>query len=252
MRLLVELEAAKNQIWERNYHHKLQGFVYSFFEDAMPKIHEKKGYKFFCFSNIFPIQDMNEGDRRKLLISSPSQTVTDIVKGGLESRRKEGKPANIGEMQFHVKGVREVRRPFTGGRVIAATPIVLRIPEYNYDLYGIPPAERKKRYVYWRPNIAFEAFIKQLNENIFKKCREFYSADGREIEEFPLFESFVFKKSVVNHVVLDGIERKFVGSVWEFQWSHVTKEQREVLEFAMDTGFGERNPLGFGFVNVMG
>jgi CRISPR-associated endoribonuclease Cas6 len=38
--------------------------------------------------------------------------------------------------------------------------------------------------------------------------------------------------------------------MWEFSWSHMDDAQRRVIEFGMDAGFGERNSMGFGFVNI--
>lgn len=55
MRLLLKLRAAKDQAYDMRYHHKLQGFVYGLIEGTpYMKLHDRRGYKFFCFSNIFP------------------------------------------------------------------------------------------------------------------------------------------------------------------------------------------------------
>jgi CRISPR-associated endoribonuclease Cas6 len=124
---------------------------------------------------------------------------------------------------------------------------VLRIPKEKFERYGIaPPMDYD--YVYWRKQWPFEPFVKQLEENLFKKYREFY---GREIGEFPLFEQFMFKKEICNHVVLRGTEVKMFGSIWEFSFSYLDGKKREVLQFGLDAGFGEENSLGFGFMNVV-
>jgi len=80
MRLLLDLEAKKKQVYPTDYHHKLQGFVYKHIEPFYRELHDKKGYKFFCFSNIFPIGDMEEGDRRKWIISSPDSAMIKWLK----------------------------------------------------------------------------------------------------------------------------------------------------------------------------
>ncbi|PKP59881.1 MAG: hypothetical protein CVT89_00760 [Candidatus Altiarchaeales archaeon HGW-Altiarchaeales-2] len=46
------------------------------------------------------------------------------------------------------------------------------------------------------------------------------------------------------------MEHKVFGSVWEFNFNHLNDSQRRILEFGLDTGFGEMNSLGFGFMNV--
>jgi len=34
-------------------------------------------------------------------------------------------------------------------------------------------------------------------------------------------------------------------------FNNLSRDQRKLLEFGLDCGFGERNSLGFGFVNLM-
>jgi len=155
----------------------------------------------------------------------------------------EKEKINIGEMSFYIDGVKKFDpRP---GNLRTATPIIIRIPEKNYEKYDVKI--RKRRYVYWRPEISFEAFVKQLEENVFKKHREFYG----EVNEVPLFEGYRFLKTTVNHLVIDGVEHKVIGSLWEFWFTGLKKdrERYRLIKFAMDCGLGERNTYGFGFVN---
>jgi hypothetical protein len=66
-------------------------------------------------------------------------------------------------MQFELNNVKrfnvKLKKNF---KLITATPIIIRIPEKNYEKYKIPTEFRKKRYVYWRSMYSFEAFVKQL------------------------------------------------------------------------------------------
>lgn len=87
--------------------------------------------------------------------------------------------------------------------------IMLRIPKEKFEKCSISPP-KDYEYVYWRKHWPFEPFVKQLEENLFKKYREFY---GKPLEEFPIFEQFEFKKAVCNHVVLRGNEVKVMGSL---------------------------------------
>ena len=42
-----------------NYHYNLQGLIYKMLRGSKhDKIHDKTGYKFFCYSNIFPFQNI--------------------------------------------------------------------------------------------------------------------------------------------------------------------------------------------------
>jgi len=234
------------------YHHKLQGFIYGLLRDSgFGTLHDKEGYKFFCFSNIFPIGDMEEGEISKLLVASPNEKLIESLEAPLQDFSAGKRRINIGEMSFEVVNLKKLdmelkRRDL---RVITATPVIIRIPERNYDRYGIPEEERKPRYVYWRPKYSFEAFLKQLSENLIKKFNEFY---GTKIENYDLFEQFMFRRSTATKVVIDGKEYVMVGSMWEFVWSYMDETQRRVIEFGLDAGFGERGSLGFGFVNRLG
>jgi len=77
MRLLLELTSAKDCEYDLRYYYKLQGFIYSLFKDTPYSVlHDKKGYKFFCFSNIFPVPKdgkIKKGDKKNLLIYSPDK-----------------------------------------------------------------------------------------------------------------------------------------------------------------------------------
>ncbi|MEM3555301.1 MAG: CRISPR-associated endoribonuclease Cas6 [Candidatus Micrarchaeia archaeon] len=245
MRLLLKLKAAKNASYDMTYYHKAQGLIYDLLRDTPYSIlHDKRGYKFFCFSNIFPIGDFKERDVRNFLISSPDSVLIKMLKERIEER----KTINIGELSFIVEECKLLKIKIQNNlHLISATPIILRIPRRNYSKYNI---ESDKPYVFWQPSYSFEVFVKQLEENIFKKYNEFYKS---KVKEFPLFEQFVFKKSTVNHVVVDGKEQKFFGSVWEFKFYGLKYNagRRKVLEFAIDCGVGERNTFGFGFVNVI-
>jgi len=251
MRILLRLKAVKSSAYDLKYFNKLQGVIYNLLRDTEYGIlHNKSGYKFFCFSNIFPVGDMKSGDVRNLLISSPDKLFIKFLKDKLNELSNDNKLLNIGEMQFKVEAISLIKPKLRRGcRLISATPIIIRIPEKNYEKYGIPEKFRKKRYVYWRKEYSFEAFVKQLEENLIKKYNEFYKTNF-QIER--IFEIFKFRKGpIINHVIIDGKEQILVGSLWEFLFSYLSKEQKKILEFGIDCGFGERNSLGFGFINVM-
>ncbi|MDI6884677.1 MAG: hypothetical protein QMD00_06110 [Hadesarchaea archaeon] len=55
MRLLVKMKAERDQAYDLKYHHKLQGFIYGLLDETpYVRLHDRRGYKFFCFSNISP------------------------------------------------------------------------------------------------------------------------------------------------------------------------------------------------------
>jgi len=253
MRVLIKLKSNTTQVYQNNYFHKFQGFVYNLLKGTEHEIlHDKKGYKFFCFSNLFPLYEKNgeippieDGGIRNFIVSSPSRIFIKTI----SKKLKDLEEIHIGDYSFSVEKFSEIIPVFKSNlRIISASPIIIRIPEMRYDEYFISEKARMKGYIYWRPEIDFRVFVKQLEENLFKKYNEFYKT---ELKEFPIFEQFRFKKQCVNTLTIDGADTKILGSIWEFSFSYLSKEQRKILEFGIDCGFGERNTYGFGFVNIV-
>ena len=244
MRVLVKLRNAKAQAYDLNYYNKLQGFIYNLISGTeYGKLHDKEGYKFFSFSNIFPLSS-REGDNRNVIIASPNNNFIDAISNKLNERKD---PIHIGEQEFELSDIKKIKVKLKSrAELITGTPIVMRIPRENYGKYGI---DEKYDSAYWKKKHSFEAFIKQLEDNLFKKYKSFHKA---EIVESPIFGQFIFKKSVVNHIIKNGKEHKVFGSLWEFNFNYLSSEQRKILEFGLDAGFGELNSLGFGFMNLKG
>ena len=147
MRLLLRLKSENDQKDVSLEYHKSQGFVYSLLaESGFPLLHDKSGFKPFCFSNIFPFGDMKAGDVRHFrsrLPVTPSSKASRSILPPLT-----GSPDPLGDCSFSLKGVRIIDTQINQGpvKIICATPILLRIPENNYDLYAVPEEERRPRY----------------------------------------------------------------------------------------------------------
>ncbi|NCN64511.1 MAG: CRISPR-associated endoribonuclease Cas6 [Candidatus Altiarchaeum hamiconexum] len=243
MRLLIKLRNAKEQAYDLNYYHKLQGFIYSLLKDtSYSELHNHKGYKFFSFSNIFPMKTKKH-DERNLMIASPSGKFIDVFLGKISERKDN--LLHIGEYELELRGIKKIKPKIENKcTLITGTPIVIRIPKENYEKYDI---DEEHDSAFWKKKHSFEAFIKQLESNLFKKYNVFYNT---KINEIPIFEQFIFKKPTVNHVIKGGMEHKVFGSILEFNFNYLNDSQIKILEFGIDTGFGEMNSLGFGFMNV--
>jgi len=247
MRLLLKLRANGNFTYNLSYHNKLRGLIYHSIEEDYPELHDKHTYKHFCFSNLFPLKikngeilPINDGEIKNLLISSPDKI---LIKTLIENFPEN---INIGEMSFSLENIKLLSLFLNkNSKITTATPIVMRIPSYNYEKYNI---NSDKEYVYWRKQYSFSAFVKQLEENLIKKYNVFHNTD---IEEQPLFSQFIFKKEICNHVTKDSKTYQVIGSIWEFPYNGLTKWQKKILSFGIDCGFGEMNTSGFGFVNLI-
>lgn len=260
MRLLIRLRSIEDSKYEMQYHYHLQGFIYSLLKGSKyDYVHDKEGYKFFCFSNIFPAKDLKKNDIRTLIISSPDKEFVYHLNEML--LRLSNLEIKIGGMRFKVDYVDKLdvrlprNSPFT---LITGTPIIIRIPREKYKAYDVDP-KGKYDYVYWRSDHPIDLFVSQLENNLTKKYAEYFglgndnnmtelNVGGVEKPRLFLFQKFKFKKQVSTKVPLKGFDQVVIGTVWEFGFD--ADANRDMIQFALDAGLGERNSLGFGFVNL--
>ncbi|MEM3713662.1 MAG: CRISPR-associated endoribonuclease Cas6 [Nitrososphaeria archaeon] len=254
MRLLLDLLSACDQRYQLDYHYSIQSFIYNLLKDSsLEYLHSKKGYKFFCFSNIFPYTpNISKGDVKQLLISSPSTRFINHISFKLKDYRNN-KVLRLGKMKFILKNITSVEQQLqerNGSlRLISATPIVIRIPKIKYDEYNISPPHPYE-YVYWRKGHPFKLFIEQLEDNLYKKYEEFTRmSPARE----QLIDVAELKKQVSKKISIHGTKHILIGTLWEFIIfkPSLNKELLKLLQFGLDCGFGERNSLGFGFINIL-
>ncbi|MFW6117721.1 MAG: CRISPR-associated endoribonuclease Cas6 [Thermoproteota archaeon] len=249
MRVLIRLEAVKDCVYDLMYHRKLQGLLYGLLRDTpYSGLHDQEGYKFFCFSNIFPPRDVTEGNRRSLLVSSPDKELVKVFEGKFRDFQDKNVNLNIGEWSFQVDSVKTFDLSIGKScKLVTGTPIVIRISENRFEQYHIHP-DKDYEYVYWKKRYPLGVFIRQLEENLFKKYIQFH---GSTEESFTVFQELKYRKQVCNHVPIHGREVKMIGTLWEFQFHNLNKKQRKILKFGIDAGFGELNSLGFGFMNPL-
>src|SRR3989344_2517254 len=247
LRILVKLRALKDCAYDLKYYSKVRGFLYGLQKGSKYfNRHDNTGYKLYTFSNPLPPKDMRQGDMRTLIVSSPYTDFMYYMYGKLSALSHSPNPVNIGEMQFEIESVNFLKTFVNdNATLITGTPIVMRIPNERYGEYGIVS---RRPYEYWRPEDDFNAFVKQLSDNLIKKYNQYYR---RKIESRNLFEMFKFKKSVCAHRIENGIEVKTIGTLWEFTFSHLSPEQKRILWLGLESGLGELNSSGFGFMNVV-
>ena len=260
MRLSLKLIPKKSHAYVNDYHYHLQAAIYSLIRaGGLPSVHEKKGYKFFCFSNIFPFGDFKQGLERNLLVSSPNPAIIESIERAAFSKARSGQLLAMGLVQFTNS---DVSKPFRIKlvepelTVRSATPIVMRIPKIRYEEYGIKP-QIDYDYVFWRETVPLDAFVKQLRDGMVKKWKDYFPNgvdDGnRHVEEelLPEITYYKFIKTLSKPLIVKQERQIIIGSLWEIGFALTSDIQRRMLEFAVDCGFGERNSLGFGFVNPL-
>jgi CRISPR-associated endoribonuclease Cas6 len=84
--------------------------------------------------------------------------------------------------------------------------------------------------------------------NLKSKYKQYYNIDACNIETN--IEMFILLKEVVVHLPLDKYTAKIPASFCRFHFNNLSNEHRNLLNFALETGVGERNSSGLGFLNV--
>lgn len=248
-RLLIKLQATHDSRYETEYHKDVQGLIYSLLRESAYDSHDKQGYKFFTFSNIFPFSNIRKNDRRNLIISSPNNDFVSYVKEQLEYFQD----IRIGQMRFKVDRCNklDIKLPRDDSfGLITGTPIITRIHQYRYEEVDASDLVGKYKSIYWRRNHPVDLFINQLEDNLVKKYNEYHHRvdDCEPQEKSPLFYNYKFLKQIATMISTGPNSQKatVIGTNWLFMLNGAS----ELARFALDTGLGELNSLGFGFMNI--
>lgn len=252
MRLLIRLEAQADTVYDHAAHHQLRGRIWRALDGTeFAELHDADRPIGLCFSNVFPWGDINEGEQRNVLISAADPDLLRAIAAGLTQNRE----FNVGEMPFKVTDVSsvspDVGEPGTRGTIESGTGLLVRIPPWKVDDYGIDPGGDGA--VFWRPKHSMEPLQTQLQQNLDKKHGLFCpddlpgpaDRDGRLFNEYELIKTFALPLEVTQ-----GEERTVVLSKWRFEYEVRDEHHRRHLNLALDAGIGERNALGLGFINI--
>lgn len=110
MRLIITLEASKDFAYDKKYYSKLQGFFYGLLRGTkFSSIHDNGSIKQFSYSNIFPSKDSKIKDKRTLIFATPNNELINAVYEKVGILKQTGQAANIGEMGFIIKDVKEIK-----------------------------------------------------------------------------------------------------------------------------------------------
>jgi CRISPR-associated endoribonuclease Cas6 len=194
---------------------------------------------------------MEAGDSRTLLVASPNdQLLANVAADFLDETE-----LNIGEMPFEVTDVSDidpdVGEPGTSGTIETGTGLLVRIPPWRFDEYDIDTEHDEAEF--WRPEHTIEPLRNQLEANLDKKHNLFMpdylpgpsDVDGDLFDGYELIKTFSLPVTVT-----EGHEETWVLSKWQFDYTVRDDDHRRHLNLALDTGLGERNSLGFGFINI--
>ncbi|MFB6124919.1 MAG: CRISPR-associated endoribonuclease Cas6 [Halanaeroarchaeum sp.] len=252
MRLLVRLRARRKTAYDNAYHHKLRGRLWDALEGTdYDETHDDQNPKAFTYSNPFPPGEMDAGDERTLLVASPYEDLLANVAADLQIDPE----LNIGEMPFTAEDLQpvypDVGEPGTTGTLSTGTGVVVRIPPWRFDEYGIETDHDSAEF--WRPQHTMEPFRNQIEANLDRKHDLFApeylpgpsEVDGELFDGYELIKTFAIPVTPTT-----GVTETYVLSKWRFDYSVRDDDHRRHLNLLLDVGIGERNGLGFGFLNI--
>jgi CRISPR-associated endoribonuclease Cas6 len=252
VRILTRLRARADAAYDNAYHHKLRGRIWQALADTdFDAVHDENRPKPFTYSNPFPPGEMREGDERTLLVASPEEELLAQVAADLQEDRE----LNVGEMPFRVDSISalspDVGEPGTAGTIETGTGVLVRIPPWRFEEYGIDSEHDEAEF--WRPEHTTEPFRTQVEANLDRKhelfCPEYLPGPSEVGGE--LFDGYELLKTFAIPVTpTQGVEETWVLSKWRFDYTVRDDHHRRHLNLALDVGIGERNSLGFGFVNI--
>ena len=86
-----------------------------------------------------------------------------------------------------------------------------------------------------------------MKDNAVKKYNAFYDDDFEIDSMNNIFDSFSFRKEVSMRMNMKQEQFIIIGSIWTFEKNSML--DKKFYDFLFDTGYGEKNSLGMGFVN---
>ena len=219
----------------------IQGLIYRLILGSEFDRHNESKFKWFNFSNIFPKRDFKIDEEKKLIISSPNE---DFINYLYEKLNEIEGVTFSNKYSASITGLKMFKIKNLNEKWITDTPIIL-------DIGKIAGA----KHLYWTPKLkdkelaSFKYFLKRLTENSLKKIAVYYELNYNDLlEKYPLvFQTYKFvdsKKIVINKGI---VNVKMAGTLWELVPDTLPIK---FLSLLFETGLGEKNSLGFGFVKL--
>lgn len=233
MRLLIKFKPKEDFEYSSINNYTIQGFIYSFLKRSpeFESYHDIKGFKYFCFSNIFPVSDFEKDETKNLIISSPAIRLLKTI----EKEIKKKDSYYLGKIPIHLESV-SLFKPKMGRQFITSTPVVL------YE------KNRKNIYFSMKNSHELSFFMERVKENALKKYNAFYDDDYHF--DGNIFDRLQYSREVA--VRLKRADKVFIviGTLWK-NLEKFNMDNKRFYKFLLDCGIGEKNSLGFGMLNTL-
>ena len=223
-----------------NYNYILSSLIYRNIndEDLTYELHSSNSYKFFTFSQLeiqeakrIPEGFISENGTISFIISSPNENFLEsILKGFIENLT-----VNLIGQKLKVEKLELIPKPQFSEKMEFRTqsPIITRIKKEidgKTQIWDLSPGEE---------------FNKQLEKNLIKKYLKFNNL-GKTNKEIKIYSEMKRVKRRRISIKKDGITTYHRAYFMDI----ILEGNKELIEFAYDTGLGEKNSMGFGCIKV--
>ncbi|MDR1721562.1 MAG: CRISPR-associated endoribonuclease Cas6 [Methanobrevibacter sp.] len=218
MRIIISFKSLSNFPYDEIGKYTIQGLIYGFLVNTrFSKYHTTKGFKFFNFSNIFPVKDFDENHNKTLIISSPNTKFIKTIYHSLKANDE----FYLGKRKMIIKDIKMFDSNFNN-KFISSTPIVL----YQNNQSNL--------YYSFEKNPDFNFFFERLKENSIKKYNAFYNEELSI--EGAIFDSFEFSREVSVRLRKNTKDFVIIGSIWKNLEKNDLKNYKKFYKFLLDFG----------------
>lgn len=247
---MLGLTTLRDIEYQNDYHHKLRGRILKGIKGTEFKnLHDKNTVK-FNFSNPFPRKNYNEGEEANVIVSSPHDAMINI----LAEHFRTNTEFNIGEMPFRVDKVArfstDVGEPMTEGKLKSSVGLNLKISDEEMEEYQVGNSYMSNPS--WEPDFGMELFKKKIVETTCWKLDEIYTNKHPNPDNFTdLFQAVELGRVFPTEIPINkNYTETLLAVQTTFDYQIENDQHRRWLNTLVDCGIGNRNPYGFGFMNI--
>lgn len=249
MRITLYLKSLKDVSQKETfakYHSALNSWFYHKLDESKNYkfLHDKKSFKFFCFSNLIGVKEGKILQNRlyKITFSFADLNLFNEFKALL----KEGEKIELGELSFEYRFSKEYDIRIDNFMVIE-TPSVIVVTDHKGDKtvnLDYLKEDEKGRY------------LELLSRNLIRKFNRLNQAKQDAAEQVD--ESYELFKNVEIEPIYGGKKciplgddktlRMAIGNKLRFKLGFLDEVQKKAFQVGIDSGFGIQNAFGMGFV----
>lgn len=239
MRVKIHLDCSGKKKIDYNYQYYIASALYDKFHqanmDLATKVHYRKGFKFFNFSNLMfenytcHNNEIEFNGKVWFILASPNKEIMEaMIEGVLKNAILD-----IKNTKFVISSIEVLRKPeITNNTVYMKTlsPIITTtITDKNGEkhTWDLAPSDLR--------------FHSNIRQNIIKKYTVFYSQKPKN-QMFDIIKILHTKPKRIR------IKNTYHTC---YHMHFILKASKELIYFALDTGLGEKNSMGFGCVDII-